>query len=316
MVSHVIARGVDIEGMDLPLGHRQQERVVFLEEDVYVVIGDSDRKATIRSAWPPTGTYGQIPPDGLIGSLGELLDVIGPELWEAKRRGPEVSMTRQLGTYYPGMALLWAADCVEHYARRAEGVDGNVVETLALARRYAREREFQPEEARRLSSEAEEILVRLRKGGLMSFGRALISRVGELDIGGGLLGPSETRYEAGEYATADLRAMQVALMHATKELCRADPLTAAREAAKWCRRASARRALAQEAGDRANAANSSSWLNLLMNPFASGTLARSLPGQLKALQEGADPEADWQAGRLHEYLKRSDDEPLPSPAPW
>jgi hypothetical protein len=47
-----------------------------------------------------------------------------------------------------------------------------------------------------------------------------------------LLGPSETRYEAGQFATADLRAMQVALMRATKALCGADPLTAGREAAR------------------------------------------------------------------------------------
>jgi hypothetical protein len=103
--------------------------------------------------------------------------------------------------------------------------------------------------------------------------------------------------------------MQVAL-HATKELCAADPLVAGREAARWCRRASARNALAQEAGDRANSANEASWWNLLLNPFASGTLARSLPGQVKAIQDGDIAEAEWQAGRLHEYLVRTDDEPL------
>ena len=74
----------------------------------------------------------------------------------------------------------------------------------------------------------------------MSLGKGLISRAGELELGVGLLGPSETRYEAGQFATADLRAMRVALMHATKELCGADPLSAGREAASWCRRASAR----------------------------------------------------------------------------
>ncbi len=105
-------------------------------------------------------------------------------------------------------------------------------------------------------------------------------------------------------------------MHATRELCRADPLTAAREAARWSRRASARRALAQEAGDRANRANESSFLNLWLNPFASGTLARSLPGQVKAIQDGDEPEAEWQASRLADYLQRSGDEPLSSPAPW
>ncbi len=60
----------------------------------------------------------------------------------------------------------------------------------------------------------------------MSLGKGLISRAGELELGVGLLGPSETRYEAGQFATADLRAMRVALMHATKELCGADPLSA------------------------------------------------------------------------------------------
>lgn len=91
---------------------------------------------------------------------------------------------------------------------------------------------------------------------------------------------------------------------------------AARDAAKWCRRAAARHAVAQEAGARANNANESSWLNLPLNPFASGTLARSLPGQVKAIQDGAQPEAAWQAGRLAQYLERTDDLPLLSPSPW
>jgi hypothetical protein len=192
------------------------------------------------------------------------------------------------------------------------GVDGNVVETLALARRYAREREFQTESARRLATEAREALERLRTGGIVSAGKGLISRVAEAEIGSGLLGPSETRYEAGQFATADLRAMQVALMHATEALCGADPLTAGREAAKWSRRASARNALAQEAGSRATAANESSWFNLLLNPLAAGTLARSLPGQVKAIKNGDLPEAEWQVDRLEEYLERTDDELLPS----
>ncbi|MHB8243293.1 MAG: hypothetical protein ACYDHN_15060 [Solirubrobacteraceae bacterium] len=292
---------------------RQDEQVIYLDEDVYVVTGDSARVVTSRSAWPATGSYGPIPRDGLIGRLDEVLGAIGPELWHAKRRGEEVCMVAQLATYDVAVALQWGADCVEHFARRVRGVDGNVVETLALARRYAREREFQPELAHRLASEAQEVLERLRKGGLLSLGRGLISRAGELDLGVGLLGPSETRYEAEELSQADRSAMQVALLHAKKELCGADPLTAGREAARWCRRASARNALAQEAGARATAANESSWLNLLFNPFASGTLARSLPGQVKAIQDGDIPETEWQAARMSEYLKRTDDEPLPPP---
>jgi len=297
----------------LSLGHRHDEQVIYLEEDVYVVIGDSARAATHRSAWPETGTFGPIPRDGVMGMLAEVLGAIGPELWQARRRGEEACMVAPLKTYDLSTALLWGADCVEHLARRVSGIDGNVVETLALARRYAREREFQPEPAHRLATEAQDVLERLRKGGLVSLGKGLISRAAELELGVGLLGPSETRYEAGQFATADLRAMQVALMHATKELCGADPLAAGREAAKWCRRASARNALAKEAGDRANAANESNWFNLFLNPFASGTLARSLPGQVKAIQDGDGPEAEWQAGRLGEYLRRTDDEPLPHP---
>jgi hypothetical protein len=312
----VIATGVDTVSMGLSLGHHHDEQVIFLEEDVYVVIGDGGREDTVRSAWPPNGAYGPIPREAVIGRLRDVLDSLGPELWQAKRKGNEACLVRQLETYDPATALLWAADCVEHFSRRVQGVDGNVVETLALARRYARDRQFEPEPAHRLASEAEKMLERLREGGLVSFGKGLISRVAELDLGVGLLNPAETRYEAGQYATADLRAMQVALMHATKELCGADPLVAAREAAKWCRRAAARHAVAQEAGDRANSANESSWLNLLLNPFASGTLARSLPGQVKAIQDGDEPEADWQAARLGEYLERTDDAPLPSPSPW
>jgi hypothetical protein len=302
--------------MGLSLGHPHGERVIFLEEDVYVVIGDTGRGQTTRSAWPPDGAYGPIPSKAVIGRLRELLDSIGPELWQAKRKGNEAQLIRQFETCGLTTALLWATDCVEHFARRVWAVDGNVVETLALARRYALEREFQPGPAQRLAAEAERVLERLRKGGLVSFGKGLISRAAELEVGVGLLNPAETRYEAGQYATADIRAMQVALMHATKELCRADPLAAARDAAKWCRRAAARHAVAQEAGERANSANESSWLNLLLNPFASGTLARGLPGQVKAIQDGDEPEAAWQAARLGEYLERTDDRPLAAPSPW
>jgi hypothetical protein len=302
--------------MDLWLRRHHGERVIYLDEDVYVVIGDSEREPTSLSAWPATGSYGPIPQNGVIGPLVHLLDSIGPELWAAKRRGAEACLVRRLETYDQSTALLWGADCVEHLARRVRGVDGNVVETLDLARRYARTHEFEPEPAHRLAAEAQEVLERLRKGGLVNLGKALASRAAELETGIGLLGPTETRYEAGQYATADLRAMQVALMHATHELCNADPLAAAREGAKWCRRASACNALAQEAGARANNANEASWLNLLVNPFASGTLARSLPGQLKAIQDGGDPEAAWQAGRLRMYLERTDDEALTPPAPF
>jgi hypothetical protein len=295
----------------LGLGH-SDERVIYLDEDVYVVIGDGARAATRRSAWPQTGAYGPIPRGGVIGMLGHVLGAIGPELWRAKRRGEEACMVAPVETFEPSVALQWGADCVEHLASRVKGIDGNVVETVALARRYARSREFEPQAAHRLAAEAQDVLEHLRTGGLVSLGKGLLSRAAELDVGAGLLGPSETRYEAGQFATADVRAMQVALMHATGELCGADPLSAGREAARWCRRASARHALAQEAGDRASAAGASSWFNLLVNPFASGTLARSLPGQVKAIQDGDVPETEWQTGRLGEYLKRTDDEPLPS----
>jgi hypothetical protein len=298
-------------------GHRQAERVIYLDEDVYVVICEGTGEGTPRRAWAPEGSYGPIPAGGAIGPIREVLDWLGPELWRAKRRGDEACLTEPLANYDPATALLWGADCVEHFARRAQAVDGNVVETLALARAYALKRDYQTEAAQRLAAEAETILERLRRGGLASLGLGVASRAGELEVGaGGLLNPSETRYEAAELATADLRSMQVALMHATRELCSADPMRAAREAARWCRRASARRALAQEAGDRSNRANESSFLNLWLNPFASGTLARSLPGQIKAFQDGDEPEAQWQAARLNDYLQRTGDEPLASPAPW
>jgi hypothetical protein len=295
----------------LSLGRSGKEQTIFLDEDVYVVIGDASRPETQRAVWPATGTYGPLPRDGVIGPLGNVLGALGPELWQAKRRGGEVCLTAPLAPFDLSTVLLWGADCVEHLARRVRGVDGNVVETLAIARSYAREREFQPEAAHRLATEAEQTLERLRKGGGASLGKAIVSRAAELGLGVPFLGPEETRYEAGQYATAELRAMQVALMHATKELCGADPLLAGREAARWCRRASARQALAQEGASRANQANDSSWFNLLLNPFASGTLARALPGQVKAIQDGDDPEREWQADRLRQYLVRTDELPVP-----
>jgi hypothetical protein len=310
------AAGTDGALVRLSLHSRVKERTIYLEEDVYVVIGDDSRPATRRSLWPPTGTYGAVPDDGVIGLLGNLLGALGPELWQAKRRHGEACLSAPVETFDVARVLLWGADCVEHVARRVRGVDGNVVETLALARRYAREREFQPDAAHRLAGEAQEGLERLRKGGVASFGNALVSRAVELDLGVGLLGPSETRYEAEQYASASLRAMQVALMHATKDLCGADPLVAGREAARWCRRTSARNAVAQESASRADAASESNWFNLLLNPFASGTLARSLPGQVKALQDGDVPETEWQTERLHQYLQRTDDAPLPPIPPW
>ena len=298
--------------MRFPLG-RRHEHVIYLDEDVYVVIGDVARAATDRLAWPATGVYGPIPRDGVIGMPDDVLGELGPVLWRAKRRGREACMVEPLESYDVATVLLWGADCVEHLAHRVNGVDGNVVETLALARRYAREREFQSESAQRLAAEAQDALERLRKGGIVAFGKGVISRAGDDQLGiiGGLLGPSETRYEAGQFATAELRAMQVALMHATKALCGADPLTAGREAASWSRRASARNELARAGASRELDANASSWLNLFLNPLASGTLVRSLPGQVKAIKNGDVPEAEWQAARLEEYLQRSDHEPLP-----
>jgi hypothetical protein len=289
--------------VDVSLGHRPEEHVVYLDEDVYVVIGDDSRAGTERSVWPATGTYGPIPDGAVVGRLGDVLGAIGAELWQAKRRGDQACLLAQLERYDAATVLTWGADCVEHLARRVNGVDGNVAETLALAREYARSHEFQPDAAHRLAKEAQATLERLRRGGFVSLGAALISRATELSVGFfGLLGPTETRYEADEWAGADLRAMQVALLHASKELCGADPLAAGREAARWCRRASARNALAQEAGDRANAAYGTSWWNLFLNPLAIGTLARSLPFQSKAIQDGDKPEAEWQAARLGEYL--------------
>jgi hypothetical protein len=303
--------------MRLDFWRRQPERVIFLDEDAFAVVGNGQADVPPRSSWPADGVYGPIPAGGAIGRVREVLDHIGPELWQAKRRGGEARLIRQLPTYDTATALLWGADCVEHFARRAQAVDGNVVETIALARSYATRREYDSRAAQRLASESETIMQRLRKDGVSSFGLGVVSRAAELQVDVlGLLNPSETEYEADEFSLASLRAMQVALMHATRELCRADPLAAAREAARWCRRASARRALAQESGDRANKAHDSSFLNLWLNPFASGTLSRSLLGQSRAIQDGDEPEAEWQAARLTEYLQRTDNTPLPPPEPW
>jgi hypothetical protein len=306
------AGNADERDVDLSLGRHEEERVVYLDEDVYVVIGDPGRAGTERTAWPQGDDYAPIPEGAAIGTLQELLGALGPELWRAKRRGPEARLTGRVDGFGAAAVLLWGADCVEHLARRVNGVDGNVVESIALARRYAHTREFDQADAHRLAAESAQAVRRLRRNGLWAAARGIFSRGGELNIPfGGLLNPSETRYEAEQLATADLRALQVALMHATGALCGAEPLAAGRDAASWCRRASARNALAQEAGDRVNAANEASFLNLLVNPFAQGTLARSLPGQVKAIQDGDVPEAEWQAARLSEHMSPDGANPLP-----
>ncbi len=97
--------------------------------------------------------------------------------------------------------------------------------------------------------------------------------------------------------------MQVALLHAAHSLCGADPLLSARDAARWCRKAAGRNELAKQGRYRVQQANQSSWMNLRFNPFAAGTLARSIPGQAKALKHGDEPETLWQAQRLHQYLE-------------
>jgi hypothetical protein len=288
------------------------ESEIFLDEDVYVVIGDSGGSSTVSSAWPAAGTYGPVPKDGVIGRLEEVVDSIGPELWKAKRRGQTVCLVEQCERYGPATALLWAADCVEHFAKRVYGVEGNVVEALALARRYASEHVYQAEEARALTAEIEKLLKRLRGGGLTAFGKAIAASALEVEVStvtdSRVLHPTEVRYEADALATADQRAMQVALLHATEALCGADPLLSAREAARWCRKAAGRNELAKQARFRAGRARESSWLNLEWNPFASGTLGRSLPGQVKALKDGGDPERTWQAEQLLKYLEPSPEE--------
>jgi hypothetical protein len=52
-----------------------------------------------------------------------------------------------------------------------------------------------------------------------------------------MLRPAQAQYHAEVRATVDLRSMQVTLLNATKELCGADPLLSAREAARYCRKA-------------------------------------------------------------------------------
>ena len=304
--------------MGLSLWRRHSERVIFLDEPLYAVIGETARPGARADAWPAAGTFGPPPEGAIAGPAAEILDLLGPELWSATRRGPEVSLGSPISGYGPAVVLEWGADCVEHLARRVSAVDGNVAETLTLARRYAKRREFDPGNAHRLAAESEAVLKRLRSAGVTSAVKAVASRALDLEGGlaGGLLGPTETRYEAGQLAIADLRAMQVAVMHATNALCGADPLCAGREAARWARRASGRNALALEAGDRSNAANEAGWFNLLLNPFAQGTLARGLPGQVKAMQDGDTPEREWQAARLLEYLRREPGEQLGSAAPW
>jgi hypothetical protein len=310
-------RRADKPYVDLPFHHGEGDHVIYLDEDVYAVIAAWGTTGTTTSAWPAPGTYGPIPHGGAVGPLELLLDFIGPELWQCKRRGDQVCLEQQLPAYDLSTVLLWGADCVEHIARVVNGVDGNVVDTLTLARAYGRSREFDPQRANVLAGEAEKAMEHLRNGGLAAAARGVFSRAGELQFSlFGLLNSAETEYESREFSIADRRAMQVALMHATHELCGADPLLAGREAAKWCRRARARNAVAQEASNRADRAGEASFFNLWLNPVADGTLARSLPTQVKAIQDGDEPEASWQADRLQMYLARSGDETLPAVEPF
>ena len=239
---------------------------ISLDEDVYVVIGDSGQSSTAISAWPAVGTYGPVPKGGIVGRPEAVLDSIGPELWKAKRQGKKVCLRERCEHYGPASALLWAADCVEHLAKRIYGVEGNVVEALALARRYATEHVYHSEQTHPLMAEIDTLSKRLHHSGLEAV-------VGEV-IGGAFEGAvttsgekqmlrhADAEHHAEVRATVDLRSMQVALLNATKELCGADPLLSAREAARYCRKA------------------------------AKG----------KDMPDGGEPEAKWQAQQLLKYL--------------
>lgn len=277
---------------------------IFLEEDVYVVLGDSGQSSTTPSAWPAAGSYGPVPKNGIAGRPEEVLGSIGPELWKAKRKGRTVCLVGRCEHYGPATALLWAADCVEHFAKRVQGVDGNVVEALVLARRYASDRIYNPEQAHALIAEIDKLLKRLRRGGLADVASTFVAPGldGDLRMRGSLLDHAELAYDASAMAEADLRAMQVALLHAARALCGADPLVSAREAAHWCREAAGRNELAKQAGYRAREASESSWLSFRWNPFAPGALSGSLPAQVKALKDGSEPETAWQAAQLLTYL--------------
>jgi hypothetical protein len=79
---------------------------IFLDEDVYVVIGDSGHSSTPASVWATAGSYGPVPKDGIVGRPQELLGSIGPELWKAKRQGQTVCLVERCEGYSPATALL------------------------------------------------------------------------------------------------------------------------------------------------------------------------------------------------------------------
>jgi hypothetical protein len=225
---------------------RHQEHV-YLDEAVYVVIGDSGRSATAQSAWPVPGTYGSIPKNGIVGSLEEMLDSLGPELWTAKRRGREICLIESCEHYSPATALLWAADCVEGFAKRIDGVDGNVAEALVLARRYATDHVFQAAQVQSLRDEIDKLLKQLQHGRAGAVATIVAGGTLEHELFGWNERELQSQGRADRHAKAHEWAVQVSLARAARALCGADPLESAREAARWCRDAAHKRGRDPEA---------------------------------------------------------------------
>jgi hypothetical protein len=128
-------------------------------------------------------------------------------------------------------------------------VDGNVTEALALARRYAAEHAYNPEQAHSLIAEIDKLLKRFHRGGVRAVATSIIGLGVEIGVGFSSWGATKTNEIASEaeaMADADLRPVQVALLRAAKALCGADPLLSAREAAHWCREAAGKNDLAKQ----------------------------------------------------------------------
>lgn len=139
------------------------------------------------------------------------------------------------------VALLWAADCVEHMARQVGDTENHdVAACVGLARRYAQDRLYDSAAAHTLSAAAARARKGLTASGLLGKAFGVATRVAMIE--------SVEAWEAYEIHREmqpsdytrnerELRGRFAGLLEAAQALCGADPHVAARDAARLCRKA-------------------------------------------------------------------------------
>ena len=272
----------------------------------YAVIGDGASK-TATCRWPAPGTFGEVPPGGVVGPIATVLESLGPEVWYARRDRRKVCLIARAERFGPAAALAFATDCVEHAAHETgEPVGSPVYASVELARRYARDRRYDAEHCHAIVG----ALAAFRRGfrrnarGAVGAGlaaNALLGAVGDAgSLGCGMRADHGRRGDARS-AEADLYVARWTLFGAAAALCGADPVRAARESTPLCRQAVARDRIANLGRGQADWAASRSDLTLDLHPLALG------PGngaaQLRAARTGGDDEGLWQMRRLGDYLR-------------